>query len=460
VTDVVEHKPPQPHARPEWARWGTQTQLAVQNFPISGLRIDRHLIRSLAAIKAEAALVNARLGVIDESVARAIHESANAVASGLYDDQFPVDVFQTGSGTSSNMNANEVIASLATETLGHNVHPNDHVNASQSSNDVVPTAIRIAAIDIVRGELLPACHRLEESLASRAAAFATVVKTGRTHLMDALPVTLGIELASYAAQVGVARAGIESALPRVGTVPLGGTAVGTGLNTPTGFAAQTVGALATRYEYDLVPAALPLAVQAAHDDLVSLSGALRTLAVALVKIANDVRWMSSGPRAGLAEIMLPELQAGSSMMPGKVNPVLGEVLVQVAAQVIGNDATIAFCGSQGNFELNVTLPVIAHDLYESIRLLSNAMLMFAERCVDGIEADVERCLELAGSSPAIATALAPALGYERVSDVVKQAVREYRTIRSVILERGLLDEATVDRLLDLDAMSRGESAPG
>ncbi len=450
---------PHAHARPDWARWGTQTQLAVQNFPISGLRIERHLIRALASIKAEAALVNEQLGVLDHDVARAIHDAANAVAAGMYDDQFPVDVFQTGSGTSSNMNANEVIASFAGEALDRIVHPNDHVNASQSSNDVIPTAIRIGAIDLVRGELLPACHRLEGSLGDRATEFATVVKAGRTHLMDALPVTLGTEFASYAAQVGAARAAIEAALPRVAIVPLGGTAVGTGLNTPPGFASQTVRALSARYGFDLVPAVLPLAVQAAHDDLVALSAALRTLAIALVKIANDVRWMSSGPRAGLAEIMLPELQAGSSMMPGKVNPVLGEVLVQVGAQVIGNDATIAFCGSQGNFELNVTLPVIAHDLYESVRLLANAMRIFAERCVDGIEADVARCLELAGSSPAVATALAPRLGYERVAEIVKQAGREGRTIRSVVLERKLLDEATVDRLLDLDAMSRGEAPP-
>jgi fumarate hydratase, class II len=448
---------PAPHARPPWARWGTQTQLAVQNFPISGLRIDRHLVRALAAVKSEAALVNERLGVLDHETARAIHDAANEVASGMHDDQFPVDVFQTGSGTSSNMNANEVIASLASEAVGHAVHPNDHVNASQSSNDVIPTAIRIAAIDLVHAELLPASDMLERSLRERAEAFASVVKAGRTHLMDALPVTLGMEFASYAAQVAAARAGVAAALPRVATLPLGGTAVGSGLNTPTGFASETIAALARRYEFDLVPAELPLAVQAAHDDLVALSAALRTLAVALVKIANDIRWMSSGPRAGLAEITLPELQAGSSMMPGKVNPVLGEVIVQVGAQVIGNDATIAFCGTQGNFELNVTLPVIAHDLYESIRLLGNAMRMFAERCVDGIEPDIERCLELAGSSPAIATALAPRLGYECVADVVKQAVREQRTIRSVILERELLDEATVDRLLDLSAMSRGET---
>jgi fumarate hydratase class II len=351
-----------------------------------------------------------------------------------------------------------VIASLASDAISRPVHPNDHVNASQSSNDVIPTAIRIGALDLVHSELLHSCLHLEASLRERADAFASVVKAGRTHLMDALPVTLGEEFASYADQVAVARAGIEHALVRVATVPLGGTAVGTGLNTPPSFATDTVAALAARYEFDLAPAERPLSVQAAHDDLVALSGALRTLAVALVKIANDVRWMSSGPRAGLAEIALPELQAGSSMMPGKVNPVLGEVLVQVGAQVIGNDATIAFCGSQGNLELNVTLPVIAHDLYESIRLLSNAMLVFAERCVDGIEADVERCRELAASSPAIATSLAPVLGYEQVADVVKQAVREGRTIKSVILERGLLDEATVDRLLDLDAMSQGRSA--
>jgi fumarate hydratase class II len=450
---------PVPGAKPEWARWGTQTQLAVENFPISGLRIDRHLIRALAAIKAEAVLVNERLGVrgIDHDTAHAIHNAANAVAAGAHDEQFPVDVFQTGSGTSSNMNANEVIASLASEMLGRPVHPNDHVNASQSSNDVVPTAIRIAALDLVRAELLPACAQLEQSLGARAAANASVVKTGRTHLMDALPVTLGAELASYAMQISVAGANVDAALARVAVVPLGGTAVGTGLNTPTGFATETVAALAHRYGFELHPASLPLAVQAAHDDLVTLSAGLRGLAVALVKIANDIRWMSSGPRAGLAEIHLPELQAGSSMMPGKVNPVLGEVLVQVGAQVIGNDAAIAFCGTQGNFELNVTLPLIAHDLFESVRLLAHAMRVFAERCVDGIEPDVERCLELAGSSPAIATSLAPRLGYEVVTDVVKQAVREGRTIRAVVLERGLLDEATLDRVLDLDAMSHGRT---
>ncbi len=452
------HEHPGPVELPPGARWGKQTELAVANFPISGLRIDRHLIRALATIKAEAALVNEQLGVagLDHDIAVAIHAAALAVAEGRYDDQFPVDVFQTGSGTSSNMNANEVIASFAADAIGRAVHPNDHVNASQSSNDVVPTAVRIAALDMLTHEFFPSCDLLEQSLHERASAFDGVVKAGRTHLMDALPITLGTEFASYAVQIETARAGVSVTLGRLAMVPLGATAVGTGLNAPESFASETVGALARRYGFELQPAPVPLAVQAAHDDIVALSAALRGIAIALIKIANDIRWMSSGPRAGLAEIRLPELQAGSSMMPGKVNPVIAEVVVQVGAQVIGNDACVAFCGAQGNFELNVTLPVMAHNVFESIRLLSTTMRVFAQTCIDGIEADVERCRALAASSPAVATSLAPLLGYEVVADVVREAVREERTIRDVVLSRGLLDEATLARVLDLDAMSRGE----
>jgi fumarate hydratase class II len=443
---------------PEGAGYGAQTQRAVENFPISGQRLDRRLIRALALVKAEAATANGRLRAVpqvDAAMARAVHEAALAVAGGGHDDDFPIDVFQTGSGTSSNMNANEVIASLASEQLGRPVHPNDHVNASQSSNDVFPSAIRIAAAESVTADVVPALTHLAGALRRQARALARVVKAGRTHLMDAVPVTLGQELEGHADQVDEAVERFEATLPRVCALPLGGTAVGTGLNCPKGFAPAVVAALAARTGLPLVRARNALARQAGVDAVVELSGQARTAAVALHKIANDLRWMSSGPAAGLAEIALPALQPGSSIMPGKVNPVVPEAVTQVCAQVIGNDAAVTFAGAQGAFELNTYLPVIAHNVLESLRLLAAVTRLLADRCVAGITADVETCLRYASSSPAIATALAPRLGYEQTADVVQQAVRERRSIRDVVVERGLLDAAEADRLLDVRAMTRG-----
>jgi fumarate hydratase class II len=417
--------------------------------------LERSLISALGRIKGAAAAANAALGVIDGEVADAIEAAAAEVVAGEHDDQFPIDVFQTGSGTSSNMNANEVIASLATERLGRPVHPNDDVNASQSSNDVFPSAIHVAAVEQVDTALLPALEYLRSALRAKAQEFGQVVKSGRTHLMDATPVTLGQEFGGYAAQVDNAADAIRGTLSAVGELPLGGTAVGTGLNCPPGFAAGVVARLARDLELPLTEASDHFAAQGAQDSLVTLSGALRTLAVALVKVGNDVRWMASGPRAGLAEIRLPDLQPGSSIMPGKVNPVLVEAMTQVSAQVLGNDATIAFAGSQGNFELNVYLPVIARNLLESIRLLANVTRLFADRCVAGIEADVERCLAYAESSPSLGTSLNPFVGYERAAEVVKESVKTGRSVREIVVERGLLTDEEVDRALDVLGMAEG-----
>src|SRR3954451_17755901 len=380
---------------PTDALWRAQTQRAVENFPLSGMPIDRRLIRALGAIKAAAAAVNGDLGVVDTDVAQAIRTAATEVARGDHDDHFPIDVFQTGSGTSSNMNANEVIATLATRALGRDVHPNDHVNASQSSNDVFPTAIHVAATRGVVRDLLPALRHLEESLARKATEMADVVKSGRTHLMDATPVTLGQEMGGYAAQVARGVERLESTLPRLAEVPLGGTAVGTGINTPPEFAATVVRRLAEDLDLPLTEARDHFEAQGARDGLVELSGQLRTVAVSLTKICNDIRWMGSGPRAGLAEIRLPDLQPGSSIMPGKVNPVLPEATLMVAAQVIGNDATVAFAGTTGTFELNVMFPVMARNLLESIRLIGSVSRLLADRCISGIVADVDRCLAFA-----------------------------------------------------------------
>ncbi len=440
---------------PAWALWGAQTQRAVENFPVSGVRLARPLIAALARIKGAAALANAELGVLPEDVGRAIAEAAAEVAEGRHDDHFPVDVFQTGSGTSSNMNANEVIARLASQRLGRAVHPNDEVNASQSSNDVFPSAIHVAAVEQVERALLPALEYLAASLRAKAQEFDTVVKSGRTHLMDATPVTLGQEFAGYAAQVTGAAETIRGTLGTVGELPLGGTAVGTGLNCPPGFAQAVVGRLARELELPLSEASDHFAAHGARDALVTLSGTLRTLAVALVKIANDIRWMGSGPRTGLAEIRLPDLQPGSSIMPGKVNPVIPEAVTQVAAQVIGNDATVAFAGSQGNFELNVYLPVIARNLLESIRILANASRLFADRCIAGIEANVERCRAYAESSPSLGTSLNPYIGYEAAAEVVKESVATGRSVREIVVERGLLTDEEVDRALDVLGMTRG-----
>jgi fumarate hydratase class II len=445
---------------PVHAKWGAQTQRAIANFPISGLTIDPRLIRALALIKSEAAVVNGaseEVRAVTVEIAEAIRAAADEVAEGVWDDQFPVDVFQTGSGTSTNMNMNEVIATLASERRGEpgSVHPNDHVNASQSSNDVFPSAMHIAAAEGLYYDVIPALQHLHAALKAKATEFEAVVKAGRTHLMDATPVTLGQEFGGYAEQVRQAMIRIEECLPRVGQLPLGGTAVGTGVNAPAGFGRAVIDRLAVRTGLPLTEAPDHFAAQAARDALVEASGQLRAAAVALVKIANDLRWMGSGPRAGLAEIRIPDLQPGSSIMPGKVNPVIAEAVTQVAAQVIGNDATVAFSGSQGAFELNVYLPVMARNLLESIQLLANVSRLFADRCISGIEADVERCRYYAEVSPAVATALNPYLGYETVADIVKESSRTGRTIRDIVLERRLMDEAALDRVLDVLAMTRG-----
>jgi fumarate hydratase class II len=456
---------------PQNARWQAQTQRAVDNFPVSGHRLDRRMIQALAAIKAEAAHVNAKLdsvGKVDADVAKAIATAADEVADGRWDDQFPVDVYQTGSGTSSNMNANEVIATLASERARDagaidpydRIHPNDLVNASQSSNDVFPSAIRLAAVGAVVDDLLPALRALVGALRKKGRELDSVVKAGRTHLMDATPVTLGQELSAYAFQVGEAADRIEESLSRVGRLPLGGTAVGNGVNAPPDFGRKVVARLAKRTGLPLSVAPDRFAAQGSMDDLVELSGGLRRLAVVLLKVADDIRWMASGPNAGLAEIHLPDLQPGSSIMPGKVNPVLCEVVAQVAAQVIGNDATVAFAGSQGRFELNTYQPVVAHDLLESIALLASSTQLFAERTVAGIEADEERCRQYASASPAVATALNPLLGYEVVAALVKEARATGTPLRTLAVEQGLVDAETYDRVVDIDALARGERPAG
>ncbi|WP_035844889.1 class II fumarate hydratase [Kitasatospora azatica] len=444
---------------PAAAKWQAQTQRAVQNFPVSGQPLGRAHIAALARIKGAAAKVNAELGILDQEVAEAIQQAAAEVAEGRWDEQFPVDVFQTGSGTSSNMNTNEVVATLAGDRLGRPVHPNDQVNASQSSNDVFPSSIHIAATAAVTEDLLPALDQLATALEAKAEAFATVVKAGRTHLMDATPVTLGQEFGGYAAQVRYGQERLRATLPRVAELPLGGTAVGTGINTPPGFSAAVIAELARATGLPLTEARNHFEAQGARDALVELSGQLRTVAVGLTKIVNDLRWMSSGPRTGLGEINLPDLQPGSSIMPGKVNPVIPEVVAMVAAQVVGNDATVAMAGASGSFELNVMLPVIARNLLESVRLLANASRLLADRTVDGITANVERAREYAESSPSIVTPLNRYIGYEEAAKVAKQSLAESKTIRQVVLERGyvargLLTETQLDEALDVLRMTR------
>ncbi|MFE6865717.1 class II fumarate hydratase [Kitasatospora sp. NPDC057692] len=444
---------------PAGAKWQAQTQRAVENFPVSGQRLERAHIAALARIKAAAARVNARLGVLDEETAAAIASAAEEVAAGRWDAEFPVDVFQTGSGTSSNMNTNEVIATLAAERLGRPVHPNDHVNASQSSNDVFPSSIHIAATAAVSHELIPALEHLAEALERKAVEFADVVKAGRTHLMDATPVTLGQEFGGYAAQVRHGRERLLATLPRVAELPLGGTAVGTGINTPPGFAAAVIEEVARATDLPLTEARDHFEAQGARDGLVELSGQLRTVAVGFTKIANDLRWMGSGPRTGLGELNLPDLQPGSSIMPGKVNPVLPEVVLMVAAQVIGNDATVTVAGASGNFELNVMLPVIARNVLESVRLLANSARLLADRAVDGITANAERAREYAESSPSVVTPLNRYIGYEEAAKVAKRALAERKTIRQVVLERGYVEQGrlTVEQLdeaLDVLRMTR------
>jgi fumarate hydratase class II len=443
---------------PADALWRAQTQRAVENFPISGRGLEPAHIRALARIKGAAAQVNADLGVLDADLAKAIETAAAHVAGGGYDDQFPIDVFQTGSGTSSNMNANEVIATLASRELGRPVHPNDHVNASQSSNDVFPSSIHLAAAEAVTTDLIPALGHLGAALDAKADEWSEVVKSGRTHLMDATPVTLGQEFSGYATQVkrGVDR--LESALPRLAELPLGGTAVGTGVNTPPGFAPAVIEQLRAATGLPLTEAANHFEAQGARDGLVETSGQLKTIAVGLYKIVNDIRWMGSGPRAGLGELRLPDLQPGSSIMPGKVNPVVPESVRQVCAQVIGNDATVTFAGTQGDFELNVMLPVMARNLLESIRLLAAAARMLADRCIDGLEANVEVARAYAEGSPSIVTPLNRYLGYDEAAAIAKQALKENRTIRDVVVERGhvrdgKLTEEQLDQALDVLRMT-------
>ncbi|MFI0774876.1 class II fumarate hydratase [Streptomyces sp. NPDC021212] len=443
---------------PAHAKWRAQTQRAVENFPVSGQRLERAHIEALARIKAAAALVNAELGVVEKDMAAAIAEAAAEVAEGRWDDHFPVDVFQTGSGTSSNMNTNEVLATLAGERLGRPVHPNDHVNASQSSNDVFPSSIHVAATAAVTADLIPALDHLAEALERKADEFAEVVKAGRTHLMDATPVTLGQEFGGYAAQVRYGVERLRAALPRLAELPLGGTAVGTGINTPPGFPAAVIAELARATGLPLAEARNHFEAQGARDGLVETSGQLRTIAVGLTKIANDLRWMASGPRTGLAEIALPDLQPGSSIMPGKVNPVIPEAVLMVAAQVTGNDTTVATAGAAGNFELNVMLPVIAKNLLESIRLLTSASRLLADRTIDGITADAERAREYAESSPSVVTPLNRYIGYEEAAKVAKKSLAERKTIREVVLEsgyveRGLLTREQLDEALDVLRMT-------
>jgi fumarate hydratase, class II len=429
--------------------WGAETTKAVANFPVSGQPIPPPVARWLGRIKAVAARVNAELGLLDPEKAARIAAAGDRIATGELDDQFPIDVFQTGSGTSSNMNANEVIASLA----GEDVHANDDVNMGQSSNDVFPSAVHLAALDELANDLLPALNRLGDSLAVKAREFDDVVKSGRTHWMDAVPVTLGQEFGGYAAQVRQGIARVESTLERIGQIPLGGTATGTGLNTHPEFAARVREKLAGDSGLTILPPADPFEAQAARDALVEASGALKTVAVSLTKIANDLRFMGSGPRAGLGEIFLPELQKGSSIMPGKVNPVIPEVVTQVGAQVIGNDAAITVGGMQGHFELNVFVPLIARNLLDSIKLLGAASRLLAEKCVDGIEANRETCERYAELTLSAATALNPYIGYDKGAEIVKEAAATGRSLREVARAAGV-DESVLDEALDYRKMAK------
>ncbi|MCK0439889.1 class II fumarate hydratase [Gordonia alkaliphila] len=439
------------------ALWRAQTQRAVENFPISFRPLERTQVRAMGLLKAACARVNADLGLLDETKATAIVDAALAIAAGEHDDQFPIDVFQTGSGTSSNMNANEVIASIAA-AAGVDVHPNDDVNMSQSSNDTFPTATHVAATEAVVNDLIPALEHLQDALAEKSMQWREVVKSGRTHLMDAVPVTLGQEFGGYARQVQAGVERVTATLPRVGELPIGGTAVGTGLNAPAGFGTKVVDELRRLTQVQqLALAADNFEAQAARDGLVELSGQLKTVAVSLTKIANDVRWMGSGPLTGLGEIHLPDLQPGSSIMPGKVNPVLPEAVTQVAAQVIGNDAAVTWGGGNGAFELNVYIPMMARNVLESISLLANVSRLFADRCIRGLEANEERLRTLAESSPSIVTPLNSAIGYEEAAAVAKQALAEGKTIRQTVIDRGLLGEnlteEELDRRLDVLAMA-------
>ncbi|WP_026819249.1 class II fumarate hydratase [Arthrobacter castelli] len=449
---------------PADALYRAQTQRAVQNFPISGTTLERAHIEALARIKKAAATANAELNVLDDERARAIEAAADEVAGGKYDAHFPIDIYQTGSGTSSNMNTNEVLATLATRALqesgsGTEVHPNDHVNASQSSNDVFPTSVHVAATSALTNDLVPALEYLAASLERKAEEFSTIVKSGRTHLMDATPVTLGQEFGGYAAQVRYAVERIKASLPRVAEVPLGGTAVGTGINTPAGFSERVIELLATDTKLPLTEARDHFEAQANRDGLVEVSGMLRTIAVSLTKISNDLRWMGSGPNTGLGEIAIPDLQPGSSIMPGKVNPVICEAVLQVCAQVMGNDSTVAAAGTNGMFELNVGIPVIARNVLESTRLLSNSTRVMADKMIDGITANEERARFLAEASPSIVTPLNKVIGYEAAAKIAKHAVTQKMTVREAVVdlgyvERGDVTEEQLDSALDVLSMTR------
>ncbi len=448
---------------PKNAKYQAQTQRALENFPISMRPLEPSQIRALALIKSAAARVNVTLGVVPADIGDAVAQAADRVATGAFDSDFPLDVFQTGSGTSSNMNANEVIATVAAEFLGARspgakVHPNDHVNASQSSNDVFPTSIHVAATESVVRQLFPALDHLEAALEAKAEEWATVVKAGRTHLMDATPVTLGQEFGGYAAQIRNGKERIRASLPRLAELPLGGTAVGTGINTPPGFAAAVIEKLVADTGLPFTEARNHFEAQAARDGLVEASGQLRTVAVSLFKICNDLRWMGSGPTAGLGEIALPDLQPGSSIMPGKVNPVIPEATMMACAQVIGNDTTVGFAGTQGNFELNVMLPVIGRNLLESIKLLTNCSRVLADKCISGIVANVDKLRAYAESSPSIVTPLNKYIGYEEAAKIAKLALRENKTIKTVVLERGHVANGTLtaeqlDAALDVLSMT-------
>jgi fumarate hydratase, class II len=436
--------------------WGGETRKAVDNFPVSGERVPVAVVRWLGRVKGASARANADLGLLDADLAQRIAAAADEIAQGKHDAQFPIDVFQTGSGTSSNMNANEVIATLAGGGTPP-AHANDHVNMGQSSNDVFPSAVHLAALDEATNTLLPALARLESSFAAKAEEFKDIVKAGRTHLMDAVPVTLGQEFGGYAAQIRLGRARVADALPRVAQIPLGGTATGTGLNTHPEFAGKVRERLTADTGLEVRAPEDPFEAQGNRDALVELSGALKVIAVSLTKIANDLALMGSGPRAGIGELFLPELQKGSSIMPGKVNPVIPEVVLQVSAQVIGNDTAITVGGLQGQFELNVRIPLIARNLLQSIHLLSTTSALFAEKCVDGIEANLEGCERSAEGTLAVATALNPFIGYDKATEIVKDASKSGRTLREVAREHGV-DEGTLDKALDLRKIAAGSKA--
>ena len=443
---------------PASALYGAQTQRAVENFPISGSGLESTQIAALARVKKAAALANAELGVLDRNIADAIVAAAEEVVSGIHDAQFPVDTYQTGSGTSSNMNMNEVLAALATKHLGAPVHPNDHVNASQSSNDVFPTSVHIAVTQALIDDLIPALDHLAVALEAKAVLWKTAVKSGRTHLMDATPVTLGQEFGGYARQIRLGIERVQSALPRVAEVPLGGTAVGTGINTPLGFPQKVIALLAADTELPIVEAKDHFEAQANRDGLVEASAALRPLAVPLTKHNNDLRWMGSGPNTGLGELHIPDLQPGSSIMPGKVNPVVPEAVLMVCARVIGNDATVAWAGATGSFELNVAIPVMGTALLESIRLLSNSVRVLADKTIDGLEANLERAAAFAGMSPSIVTPLNKLIGYEAAAKIAKHAVAKGITVREAVLDLGFVErgELTIEQLdekLDLLSMT-------